>query len=135
MAMPDTPPYLKDTDFIITKGVDTITISRSPEFTNTFGVVKNRVFINRGNSIISFRDTKWPKYTRLKFELYPLTKTEAETLETFFYNHVGELVTVTLANNFEYEGIFIDPKITVIDEFDDDCNRRVAFEFETEDTV
>src|SRR4051812_20823971 len=116
MTMPSSPPHVKVTSFIMFCSPDTITINRRPSFGNTFEFRKNRLFDDDNDFIISFRDSHWPKYDVKIYDIVPLTKTQAETIETFLYNHWGQLLDVTI-NNIVYTGIIEGP-VEIVNEKD-----------------
>ena len=131
MAIPTDPPYIKINGVIFNKGATTVTIARAPAFSDTFEFTKVRVFDDRNDLILSFRDPVWPKYNVRQFDLFPLTKANIDAIVSFITLYLGQIVTMT-AHNVVYSGIISDPKIEIIDEKNDDCNYKVSFTFETE---
>jgi len=129
--VPSLPPYIKATSFSLTFGSETLTINRRPAFSNTLELFKNRIFHDSNDFNISFRSTYWPKYNKLNCDLFPISRQNAEDVETFMYNHLGEIITMKI-DNLEYKGVITNTKLEVVDERNDECNFKVSFNFETE---
>lgn len=134
MPIPNNPPSIQFTPITLTKGVDSVVIDRNVAFGNTLEYNLKRIFNDSDDFILSFTDATWPEYDVLQFDVFPITKTEADNLITFMTNHVGEIINLTI-NNITYSGLVAEPNLEIIDEKNDDCNFKVSFLFETETCV
>lgn len=134
MAVPSSPPYVKITNIQFIKSPDTVSINRRPSFLDTFQFMKSRLFVNKGSSSFHFRDTNWPKFGTLNFEIPWVSQATATSIETFIKNHVGEIITLVI-NNISYTGVITNPNITVVDEKGDECSYTIAFTFETSNDI
>lgn len=130
MAIPSSPPYQKITNFILSHDVTTVSINRRPAFGDTQQLVTNRLFHDENDFKISFRSVNWPKYQVTDIDIFPITKTQADAIESFIIQKLGEIVTMTI-NNIQYQGIIKEPKIELVDEKSNNCNYKVTFVFET----
>lgn len=130
MTMPSSPPYQKFTNFILSHGATTVSINRRPAYGDTHQLVSNRIFYDNNDFRVSFRSDNWPKYQVIDIDIFPITKTQADSIESFIIQKLGEIVTMTV-NNIQYQGIIKEPKIELIDEKSNNCNFKVTFVFET----
>lgn len=131
MSVPSIPPYTKVTSVVLSKDADVVDLGRAASYGNSEELFKNRVFHDENDLIISFRSETWPRYAVLTLDVSPVTIAVAEALEDFYYDHLGELVDLTV-NNVVYTGVIQEPKLEVVDERNDNCNFKVAITLETE---
>lgn len=134
MPIPSTPPYVKVTNIQFIKSPDTVSVNRRPSYLDTFQYTKNRIYVNKGSSSFHFRDTNWPKFGRLNFEIPWIDQATAVAVESFIKTHVGEVITLVI-NNITYTGVIVNPSIAVVDEKGNECSYTIAFSFETQNDI
>jgi len=89
---------------------DTTVSIRAPEFGNRDRNAYTRVSREtRGGRLVVYSDTAWPNVRSMAVTFIGLTKAHVTSLQSLFYDHLGEVIGITDWEGFEWEGIITDP--------------------------
>ena len=103
---------------------------RSPIFGNKDSYHRERINThNRGNELIIFGPTYWPKDATTELQFDTLTIEQAKALSTFVDTNLGKMVTIVDHEGNSFTGMIITPDISY-SQAGRGCNYKSSFSFQ-----
>jgi hypothetical protein len=116
-------------------GVIDSVLLRSPELDNVDQVATTRINREtRGGELNIFADPIWPKVHTLKVTFIGLLTTEAESLQDFIINHLGENILLTDWEGREWIGVIVSPDEPIVQDGENRWSAYFTFEGELLDS-
>jgi len=103
---------------------------RNPILGNTSDPSVQRAFNkSRGGTVNVYRDDDRPKSTRITLGFTNLTRAEAQALQTFMQDCLGQSVTMTDQDDSVWVGIIVEPQTPIAQQRQGTCDYSAEFEF------
>lgn len=104
---------------------------RAPELQNPREIVQNRVLRqSRNGSLLCVRDSIWPKFTRLSYQIVALSRFDASNVKNFVQQSLGREIGLLDYDSQQWRGFLISPASNEIMQQGRDCQWSTKLVFE-----